>query len=107
MTTNGAGGPWHSETAWNQSGGGITPDGIPIPNWQAGVANTSNGGSTTLRNVPDVAAEADFDNYDCNMGTCKGRGRVPASRPALGGLYGAGQSAGRSPWRESYGIPQP
>ncbi len=68
LVTNGAGGSWNSETAWDQSGGGISPDGIPIPSWQAGVANDSNGGSTTVRNVPDVAAEADFDNYDCNMG---------------------------------------
>jgi subtilase family serine protease len=72
LTTNSAGGPWSAETAWDQSGGGISPDGIPIPSWQAGVANAANGGSTTLRNVPDVAAEADFDNYDCNMGVCQG-----------------------------------
>ena len=76
LLTNGAGGPWLSEIAWNDngyaSGGGISPDGIPIPSWQAGVANTSNGGSTTLRNVPDLAMEADFDNYVCDMGACSG-----------------------------------
>jgi hypothetical protein len=70
LTTNGAGGALTSETAWDQSGGGVSPDNIPIPNWQAGVANSSNGGSSTLRNVPDVAMEADFDNYDCNMSLC-------------------------------------
>jgi N-acetylneuraminic acid mutarotase len=72
LITNGAGGSWSSETAWVDSGGGISPDGIPIPSWQAGVANSSNEGSTTLRNVPDLAAEADFDNYACDMGTCQG-----------------------------------
>ena len=72
LITNGAGGTWSSEVAWHQSGGGISPDDIPIPNWQAGVANSANGGSATSRNVPDVAAEADFDNYDCNMGVCQG-----------------------------------
>jgi len=72
LTTSSAGGPWSAETAWDQSGGGISPDGIPIPSWQAGVANAADAGSTTLRNVPDVAAEADFDNYDCNMGVCQG-----------------------------------
>jgi hypothetical protein len=72
LTTNGAGGAITSEIAWNQSGGGISPDQIEIPSWQAGVANSSNGASSTLRNVPDVAMEADFDNYDCNMGTCSG-----------------------------------
>jgi N-acetylneuraminic acid mutarotase len=71
LITNGAGGPWGSETAWDTpaipagSGGGISPDAIPIPSWQAGLANASNGGSTTVRNVPDVAMEADVDNYYC------------------------------------------
>ncbi|MFZ3341847.1 MAG: S53 family serine peptidase [Terriglobales bacterium] len=67
LTTSGAGGPWSSETAWADSGGGISPDSIPIPSWQqiSGVINSSNGGSTTLRNGPDVAAEANFDFYYC------------------------------------------
>jgi hypothetical protein len=72
LTTTGAGGTWVSETAWNSgghgSGGGISPDGIAIPSWQAGVANPSNGASTTLRNEPDVAMEGDFDNYVCSIG---------------------------------------
>jgi len=72
LITSGAGGSWNSETAWVDSGGGISPDGIPIPSWQAGVANAANRGSTALRNVPDLAAEADFDNYACDMGTCQG-----------------------------------
>jgi sugar lactone lactonase YvrE len=71
LITNGAGGAWSSETAWNQSGGGISPDGIPIPSWQTGVADAANDGSTTLRNVPDVAAEANFDNYACGNGSCE------------------------------------
>ncbi|MFY9747031.1 MAG: protease pro-enzyme activation domain-containing protein, partial [Acidobacteriaceae bacterium] len=75
LTTNGAGGTWASEVAWdsppNGSGGGISPDGIAIPSWQSGLANTSNGGSPTLRNVPDVAMEGDFDNYLCSMGYCE------------------------------------
>jgi len=70
-----AGGPWSSETAWHDSGGGISPDSIPIPAWQqlAGVINSSNKGSKTLRNVPDVAAEANFDFYVCsNQSGCAG-----------------------------------
>ena len=70
LVTGSAGGPWASETAWDRSGGGISPDGIPIPNWQAGIATSSNGASTTLRNVPDVAAQADTVNYSCAMGAC-------------------------------------
>ena len=71
LTTNSAGGSWISETAWNSeqsgSGGGISPDRIAIPSWQAGVANSSNGGSATLRNEPDVAMEGDYDNYNCSI----------------------------------------
>ena len=67
LTTSGAGGPWSAETAWADSGGGISPDSIPIPSWQkiSGVINSSNKGSTTLRNGPDVSAEANFDFYYC------------------------------------------
>ena len=63
-----AGGPWSSETAWVDGGGGYyTPDAIPIPSWQqlTGVITAANKGSKTLRNSPDVAAEADFDFYTC------------------------------------------
>ena len=76
LTTTAAAGAWSAETAWNASpdgsGGGISPDNIAIPSWQSGTANTSNGGSTTLRNVPDVAMEGDFDNYNCRLGLCSG-----------------------------------
>ncbi len=67
LQTQSAGGPWASETGWPDSGGGISPDGIPIPSWQqlSGVINSKNEGSQTLRNGPDVAAEANFDFYVC------------------------------------------
>ena len=67
LMTAGPAGPWQSETAWSESGGGISPDGIAIPAWQqlAGVINSSNQGSTTLRNGPDVAANANYTFYVC------------------------------------------
>jgi subtilase family serine protease len=67
LTTASAAGPWKSETAWVDSGGGISPDGIAIPSWQqlSGVINSSNKGSTTLRNGPDVSANANFTFYTC------------------------------------------
>jgi subtilase family serine protease len=71
LTTNGAGGAWVSETGWSDSGGGHSPDGIGIPSWQSGL-NGVNAASTTLRNVPDVAAEGNFDNYTCSLGACAG-----------------------------------
>lgn len=82
LTTNSAGGPWKSEVAWGtnntscsggaSTGGGISPDHIAIPSYQqlSGVINSSNKGSTSYRNVPDVAAEANCDNYYCANGSC-------------------------------------
>ncbi|MGA7931479.1 MAG: S53 family peptidase [Candidatus Sulfotelmatobacter sp.] len=72
LTTNGAGGPWQSETAWADSSGGPADDGFAIPSWQTGSANSANQASTTVRNVPDVAAEANTDNYTCDQGSCSG-----------------------------------
>ena len=74
LQTSGAGGPWSSETAWADGGGGYySPDAIPIPAWQqlTGVISATNKGSATLRNSPDVAAEANFDFYVCaDQTTC-------------------------------------
>ena len=73
LVTASAAGPWKSETAWVDSGGGITPDSIAIPSYQklSGVINSSNKGSTTLRNGPDVSANANFTFYTCaDQTTC-------------------------------------
>ena len=73
LVTSAAAGPWASETAWVDSGGGISPDKIAIPSWQqlSGVINSGNKGSTTLRNGPDVSANANFTFYTCaDQTTC-------------------------------------
>ncbi|MGC1373986.1 MAG: protease pro-enzyme activation domain-containing protein [Candidatus Sulfotelmatobacter sp.] len=73
LTTSSAAGPWKSETAWADSGGGISPDDVPIPSWQqlSGVITSGNKGSTTLRNGPDVAGNANFTYYVCaDQTTC-------------------------------------
>jgi len=73
LTTASAGGAWESEIAWAASGGGISPDNFLIPSWQKlpGVINSSNQGSTTYRNGPDVSANANFSFYVCaNQTAC-------------------------------------
>jgi len=71
LTTSSAAGPWKSETAWTDSGGGISPDSVKIPTWQSPAINSSNKGSTTLRNGPDVSANANFTFYVCaDQTTC-------------------------------------
>ena len=74
LTTSGAGGAWSGETAWSGSGGGPTPLGLGIPAYQqlSGVVSSANGGSTRVRNIPDVSAEANTDNYFCANGSCGG-----------------------------------
>jgi len=88
LQTNGAGGSWKSEVAWPDSGGGISPDLIPIPSWQQlpGVINSQNKGSTKYRNGPDVAAEANFDFYVCHDGICQtGYGGTSFAAPMFAG----------------------
>jgi subtilase family serine protease len=87
LTTNGAGGSWASETAWKGSGGGVSTSGYAIPSYQSGVANSSNQGSTTLRNIPDVAANADTNMYWCANGGCfNGIGGTSAAAPQWAGF---------------------
>jgi subtilase family serine protease len=89
LTTTGPGGAWKSETGWNGSAGSPSKNGIPIPGYQllAGVINSSNGGSTTLRNYPDVAAEANTNQYSCYDGGCfEGNGGTSYAAPQWAGL---------------------
>lgn len=63
LTTSGPGGAWVSETVWNfgdgtGSAGGISTQ-YPIPWWQTNISMTANQGSTSMRNMPDVAMTAD------------------------------------------------
>src|SRR5580693_2595171 len=101
LTTNGAGGPWESETSWVGSGGGWCDSSNPndpcnnfpqydtIPDYQsqAGVITTANEGSKLYRNVPDVAAEANTDNWFCANGGCfSGIGGTSLAAPRWAGF---------------------
>ena len=68
LTTTGPGGSYVSETVWNDrtanpnggdwgSSGGISST-YAIPSWQQGISMTASHGSTTMRNMPDVALVA-------------------------------------------------
>ncbi len=65
LYTSSAGGPWSSESAWANGGGGISPDNIPIPSWQQTTAASCSTCSTTYRNAPDVSANANYSFYLC------------------------------------------
>ena len=99
LTTTGPGGAWVSETAWVGSSGGFSTNGLAIPSYQVPYINSSNGGSTTLRNVPDVAAEANTDNYFCANGGCFGGvGGTSLAAPRWAGILAiANQQNGGRP----------
>jgi uncharacterized repeat protein (TIGR01451 family) len=63
LTTTGPSGSYISETVWNWGSGTGSSGGIstvyPIPTYQKGISMSANQGSTTMRNVPDVALTAD------------------------------------------------
>lgn len=65
LKTSSAGGPWLSETAWIDSGGGTTPNNFAIPTWQQAAAAGCTNCSQTLRNGPDISANSDFSFYVC------------------------------------------
>ncbi|CEK17408.1 S53 family peptidase [Chthonomonas calidirosea] len=78
LTTNGPGGTYASETVWNNDvidGGGGGGGGISIywalPGYQYGLISPASLGSLSLRNVPDVALNADpntgYDIYVNNI----------------------------------------
>jgi subtilase family serine protease len=81
LTTSGPGGTWVLETVWNDgdgngSGGGISTY-YSIPSWQKDINMTTNHGSTTMRNTPDVAmtaynvyVRADGLNYKAEGTSC-------------------------------------
>jgi Concanavalin A-like lectin/glucanases superfamily/Pro-kumamolisin, activation domain len=76
LTMNGSGASYASDMVWNSgnlgsanpwfgngdgywgSGGGISTS-YAIPSWQQAVSTAANGGSTSLRNIPDVALTSD------------------------------------------------
>jgi subtilase family serine protease len=65
LETSGAGGAWSSETVWVDGGGGISPDKFAIPSYQTATAAGCGKCSQTLRNGPDVSANANFTFYVC------------------------------------------
>jgi uncharacterized repeat protein (TIGR01451 family) len=94
LTATGPGGAWKSETVWNRGGSGPTLGGsgggistvYPIPSWQKPVSMTSNQGSSTMRNLPDVAAVAENVWVTYNNGSSEVVGGTSCSAPLWAGF---------------------
>src|SRR5580700_4640564 len=65
LETSAAAGPWASETGWEDTGGGISPNKFPIPSWQTAAAAGCAQCSKKYRNGPDISANANFTFYVC------------------------------------------
>ena len=90
LTTTGPGGAWASETVWNWGygtggGGGISTT-YPIPSWQQEVSMSANQGSTTMRNIPDVAMTADNVYVLCGNGQSGIFGGTSCATPLWAGF---------------------
>lgn len=88
LVTDGPGGPWVSESGWSSSGGGPSLDKhILIEPYQLPFIRKRNGGSKTLRNVPDVSANANYNMFICYKGKCNGGwGGTSFSAPMFAGF---------------------
>ena len=90
LTTTGAGGSYTSETVWNWGNGqgscGGTSTYYSIPSYQQGVSMITNQGSTTMRNVPDVALTADNVFIDYNNGSSTIVGGTSCAAPLWAGF---------------------
>ncbi|MGH7951353.1 MAG: protease pro-enzyme activation domain-containing protein [Limisphaerales bacterium] len=96
LSTSGPNGRRTAETVWNWgsggasgwaegSGGGISPT-YSIPSWQTNINMTANKGSTTARNIPDVALTADNIYVVADNGQEEDVGGTSAAAPLWAGF---------------------
>ena len=97
MLTTGSGASYVSEEVWNRripnfsqggdegSSGGISTQ-YPIPFYQQGVSMVTNQGSTTMRNVPDVALTAEDVWVNFGNGRSGAFGGTSAAAPLWAGF---------------------
>jgi subtilase family serine protease len=86
LVTKGPGLASKRESGWVYGGGGSSPDGIAIPGYQLPFVARANGASATLRNVPDIAGDANTNNFSCYDGGCSiGNGGTSYAAPLWAG----------------------
>jgi hypothetical protein len=83
-------GAWSSETVWNWGGGTGSSGGLSsyysIPSWQTNINMSANGGSTTKRNIPDVAMVGDDVYVKFGNGKNEVLGGTSCSAPLWAGF---------------------
>jgi len=111
-------GNYVSETVWNWdisrgsfydgagSSGGISTT-VPIPYWQLGIDMTTNLGSTTMRNIPDVALAADNVYITYNNGGIGEVGGTSCAAPLWAGFMALVNEQAMTAARPSMGFINP
>ena len=85
-------------------------NGIPIPQYQklSGVVNSQNHASSTLRNIPDVAAEANTNQWSCYDGSCfTGNGGTSFAAPQWAGILAMANEQAVSGGGTTFGFLNP
>ena len=118
VTTTGPGGPWIYETTWNWGGstlsdesggvsGGISEN-YSLPYWQNSINMAANEGSTTMRNVPDVAMTADNVYVEAGEGGDDGTfGGTSCAAPAWAAITALANQQAAAHSRPSVGFVNP
>ncbi len=115
LTTTHPGGSWSSETVWNWglnkgsfvgSSGGISSH-YSIPSWQANVNMTANGGSSTFRNIPDVAMVADDVYVQYGNGQVSAFGGTSCAAPLWAGLTALANQQANANGKPAVGFANP
>jgi len=110
-TSGGANGAYVSETVWNWGNGTGSSGGVSttysIPSWQAGVNMSGNQGSTTMRNLPDVALTADNVWVLYNSGGSGAFGGTSCASPLWAGFMALVNQQGASKGLPSIGFINP
>lgn len=118
LTTTGPGGQWKAETVWNwDTEFGTNYDGIggsggisevyPIASWQQPVSMAANGGSPTMRNLPDVAMVADGVYLIADNGTVEWVGGTSCATPLWAALIALVNQQGAAMSRPGVGFLNP
>lgn len=111
LTTSGPCGSYVSETVWNwnngtgSSGGWTNSYGIPW--WQQGIDMTLNLGSTTYRNVPDVALTGDNCYVRYNNGAAGVFGGTSCAAPLWAGFMALVNEQAAQSFRAGQGFLNP
>ena len=94
------------ETAWLDSGGGVSPT-YAIPSYQQGIITSLSGGSTTMRNIPDVAALSEAIEIYADNGTLYSVVGTSASAPLWAGFLALANQQAASVAKPTIGFLNP